>query len=101
MCEIMEACVIRHSMNIESERDMRKPLINEVFDFKWPMAHPQPGVPKQYSEFLAMHREIRDGTMHHQLHNDPVTHQWLSKRLSRRRFDMSCFKLEFVFELCI
>ena len=79
MCEIISACVIIHNMIIESERDTRKQLINEVFDFQGPMAHPQPGVPTQYAKFLTMHREIRDEKMHHQLHNDLVTHLWAIK----------------------
>ncbi len=101
MCEIMNACVIMHNMIIEDERDTRKQLVGEVFDFQGPMAHPHPGVPTQYAEFLAIHREIRDGTMHKQLHDDLVHLSWPSKRLSRRLFDRSWFKLEFVFKLCI
>ena len=79
MCEIMNACVIMHNMIIEDERDTRKQLVGEVFDFQGPMANPQPGVPTQYAEFLAIHREIRDGTMHKQLHDDLVHHLWTIK----------------------
>lgn len=79
MCEIMNACVIMHNMIIEDERDTRKQLVGEVFDFQGPMAHPHPGVPTQYAEFLAIHREIRDGTMHKQLHDDLVHHLWTIK----------------------
>ena len=79
MCEIMSACVIMHNMIIGSERDTRKQLIYEVFDFQGPMAHPQPGVSTQYAKFIAMHREIRDEKMHKQLHDDLVTHLWAVK----------------------
>ena len=75
----MNACVIMHNMIIEDERDTRKQLVGEVFDFQGPMAHPHPGVPTQYAEFLAIHREIRDGTIHKQLHDDLVHHLWIIK----------------------
>ena len=78
MCEIMEACVIMHNMIIKSERDTRKPLINEVLDFQGPMANPQPGVPT-YREFVAVIREIRDEATHNRLHNDLVAHAWAIK----------------------
>ena len=79
MCEIMNACVIMHNMIIEDERDMRRQLVGEVFDFQGPMANPQPDVPTQYAEFLTIHREIRDGTMHKQLHDDLMHHLWTMK----------------------
>ena len=70
----MNICVIMHNMIIEDERDTRRQLVGEAFDFQGPMANPQPGMPTQYAEFLAIHWEIRDATKHLQLHNDLVTH---------------------------
>ena len=81
----MNACIIMHNMIIESERDPTvifppqlpdDHYVKNPFDGQGQLEPVMPGLPPDFSEFLAMHQEIHDEVAHRQLQNDLVAHLW-------------------------
>jgi hypothetical protein len=74
MWEVMQACVIMHNMIIENDRMTAR--LNHAcwYECQGPLA-----VPVEFVDFLAMHAEIRDTTLHAQLQHDLVEHLWRLK----------------------
>ena len=79
MWEVMQACVIMHNMIIEDDRKNRAMKHVGLYECQGPLAEVGHEVPADFVDFLAMHVEIRDSTVHNQLQHDLVEHLWRLK----------------------
>jgi hypothetical protein len=78
MWETMNACVIRHNMIIESERE--HPVYDpEPYHRHGPLVNVDHQVSAAFAAFLAMLQEIRDANTDSQLQDDLVEHLWMLK----------------------
>ena len=71
--DIMTACVIMHNMIIENERHTDEDYNYEHMGERATISHQHSA---SFSQFLQVHREIRDQQVHSQLQADLVEHQW-------------------------
>ena len=61
----MTACVIRHNMIVEDERD--ESIYDQGFDFKGENVEPEHAPPATVKQFVEFHQELRDCHTHVQL----------------------------------
>jgi hypothetical protein len=78
MWEVMQACVIMYNMIIENDHKIRARHIGP-YECQGPLAEVDHHVPTDFADFLAMHAEICDITVHVQLQRDLVEHLWSLK----------------------
>ncbi|XP_071685104.1 uncharacterized protein [Lolium perenne] len=71
--DIMTACVIMHNMIIENERHTHEDYNYEHMGERVTISHQHSA---SFSQFLQVHRDIRDSQVHSQLQADLVEHQW-------------------------
>jgi hypothetical protein len=66
-------------MIIESECGDLAGRDDHAYDFQGPLAVVYHQISAEFADFLAIHQEIRDEAVHHQLQNDLVEHLWVIK----------------------
>lgn len=94
MWEVMQACVIMHNMIIEDDCKNHARTHVGPYECEGPLAEVDHELPADFTDFLAMHAEIRDNNIHEQLQNDLVEHMWRIKGLSAnvaRHLDLAPF----------
>ncbi|XP_057804527.1 uncharacterized protein LOC131019919 [Salvia miltiorrhiza] len=72
---IMKSCIIMHNMIIEDERDLSAP-IQEMREVPTPDVETVPNEARQFQEFLARYRSIKDKSAHLALRDALVDHLW-------------------------
>jgi hypothetical protein len=61
---------------------------DQTYDFEGPLAVVDHQISTVFVDFLAMHEEIHDEAVHHQLQNDLIEHLWVTKGAA---LDDCCF----------
>jgi hypothetical protein len=74
MYEVMNACVIMHTMIIESE--LTNSVHDDPYDWEGSLAQDDHKVPVEFETFLQRHCEICDEHVHQQVRHDLVAHLW-------------------------
>jgi hypothetical protein len=70
----MAACVIRHNIIVEEERDDN--VYDEGWEFHDEVVAPKPEPPAYFADFLTTHSEIQDRASLSKLQEDLVYHMW-------------------------
>jgi hypothetical protein len=70
MSEVMHACVIIHNMVIKSRHSDHVARDDQPYDLEVPLIIVDHHIPAAFTDFLAMHQDIYDKAVYHQLQND-------------------------------